>query len=223
MSGLQYLGYLGAPYPTHIGFTLAAKTRLPTLYGTTESGIFPNELTDPEDWEYIFFDSLSAYETRPMCQDLCEIVIVRRGNGDAFYEILRIYPNLLEWRVQDLFSKQPTQKNVWLYRGRTVDFIVSSSGETLLPKSMEGVIESQPFVDDAVVIDRGGAGLALLVQDQAAVTCEEQKQKVLDDICPSVQSASGLCSVEQRIQKGLMTKTGRMPRAAKGYTRWVMV
>ena len=186
MSRLQYLGYLGAPCPTHIGVTLAAKTRLPTLYGTTESGIFPNELIDPEDREYVSFNSLFPYEMRPVCHDLCEVVIVRRENGDAFQEICRVYPDFPEWRVQDLFSKHPTKENVWLYRGQTVDLIVSSSGETFLPKSMEGVIDSHPSVDAALITDRGEAGLALLMQPQAAVTCEEQKQRFLDDIWPSV-------------------------------------
>ena len=216
---LQYLGYLGAPCPSHIGGTLAAKTRVTTLYGTTESGMYPNELTDPEDWEYVSFNSLFPYEMRPVCQDLYEIVIVRRENGDAFQEIFKVYPDLPEWRVQDLFSKHPTKDNVWCYRGRTEDLIVSSSGETFLPKSMEGVIESHPFVDAALITDKGKAGLALLVQPQAAVKCEEQKQTLLDDIWPSVQSANEICPVEQRIQRGLALITGPMPRAAKGYPK----
>ena len=223
LSRLRYMGYLGAPCPSHIGGTLAAKTRLTTLYGTTESGMYPNELTDPEDWEYISFNSLFPYEMRPVCQDLYEIVIVRRENGDAFQEIFKVYPDLAEWRVQDLFSKHPNKDNVWLYRGRTEDLIVSSSGETFLPKSMEGIIESHPFVDAALITDRGEAGLALLVQPQAAITCEELEQKFLDDIWPSVQRANEKCPVGQRIQKGLVTITRPMPRAAKGYPRRKMV
>ena len=66
---------------------------------------------------------------------------------------------------------------MWLYRGRTEDCIVSSSGETFLRKSMEGVIESHRYVDAVLIEDRGEAGLALLVQPQAAVTCKEQKQE----------------------------------------------
>ena len=223
LSRLQYLGYLGAPCPSDIGGSLAAKTRLTTLYGTTESGMYPNELTDPEDWEYVSFNSLFPYEMRPLCQDLFEIVIVRRENGDAFQEIFKVYPDLPEWRVQDLFSKHPNKDNVWLYRGRTEDLIVSSSGETFLPKSMEGVIESHPFVDAALITDRGDAGLALLVQPQAAITSEEQKQKFLDDIWPSIQSANEICPVKERIQRGLVLTTEPMPRAAKGYPRRKMV
>ena len=223
LNRLQYLGYLGAPCPSYIGGTLAAKTRLTTLYGTTESGMYPNELTDPEDWEYVSFNSLFPYEMRPVCQDLFEIVIVRRENGDAFQEIFKVYPDLPEWRVQDLFSKHPNKDNVWLYRGRKEDLIVSSSGETFLPKSMEGVIESHPFVDAALITDRGEAGLALLVQPQAAITHDEQKEKFLDHIWPSIQSANEICPVKERIQKGLVMITEPMPRAAKGYPRRKMV
>lgn len=49
--------------------------------------MYPSELTDPEDWEYISFNSLSPYEMRPVCQDLCQVVIVRLENGDALQEI----------------------------------------------------------------------------------------------------------------------------------------
>ena len=51
LSRLQYLAYLGAPCSSHIGGIWAAKTRVTTLYGSTESGMYPNELMDPDDWE----------------------------------------------------------------------------------------------------------------------------------------------------------------------------
>ena len=51
LSRLQCLAYLGAPYPYHIGGILAAKPRATTLYETKENGMYPNELTDPEDWQ----------------------------------------------------------------------------------------------------------------------------------------------------------------------------
>ena len=223
VSRLQYLAYIGAPCLSHIGNTLAAKTRLTTFYGTTEGGAFPSELTDPEDWEYAHFNSLLPYETRLVCQDLYEIVIVRGENGDAFQGTFKVYPDLPEWRVQDLFSKHLKKGNVWFYRGRTEDLIVSSSGDTFLPQSMEGMIESHPLVAAALMTDRGGAGLALLVEPEAAVTCEEQEHRLLDAIWSSVQSANEICPVEQRIQKRLVVITEPMPREATGYPKREMV
>ena len=223
LSRLHYLAYLGAPCPSNIGRSLAAKTRLLTLYGTTESGVYPNEVTDSEDWEYLSFNSLLPYEMRPVCQGLYEMVIVRRENGDAFQTIFKVYPDLPEWRVQDLFSKHLSKNDVWLYRGRTEDLVVSSSGEAFLPKSMEEVIESHPLVDTALVTDRGEVGLALLVEPQTAVKCKVQRQVLLNDIWSSVQIANKICPVKQKIQKALILITGRMPRAAKGYPRRKMV
>ncbi|CAF9930669.1 MAG: hypothetical protein ALECFALPRED_004701 [Alectoria fallacina] len=88
---------------------------------------------------------------------------------------------------------------------------------------MEGVIESHPFVRAALITDRGGAGLALLVEPEAAVSYEEQEHRLLDAIWPSVQSANEICPVEQRIQKRLVAITGPMPRAAKGLPKRKMV
>ena len=189
------------------------------LYGRTESGWYPNELTDPEDWEYISFNPLFPYEMRLVCPDLYERVIVQRENSDAFQEIFRVYPDLPKWRVRDLFSKHPKKDNVWLCRARTEDLIVSSSGEAFLLRSMEGMIESHPLVNGALMTNRGEAGLALLVESQAAVTCEEQKWRFVDEVWPSVRRANEMCPMDQRIQKELMAITGPMPRAAKGYPR----
>ena len=158
-----------------------------------------------------------------VCQNLYEMVIFGRKNGDAFQKIFKVYPDLPEGRVQDLFLKHPNKDNAWLYRGRAEDLIVSSSGETFLPKSMEGVIESHRFVDAALITDRGEVGLALLVEPQAAVKCEERKQKLLDDIWPSVWGANEICPGEQKIQKGLLAIPGPLSRAAKGYPRRKMV
>lgn len=88
-----------------------------------------------------------------------------------------------------------------------------------MPKSMEGVIESHPFVDAALIAAQGKPGLALLVEPQTAVMYKVHKQKLLDDIWPSVQSAIEICPVKERIQKDWWPLTGSMPGAAKGYPR----
>lgn len=130
----------------------------------------------------------------------------------------------VDWRLTSplysrLFLKHPRKDNVWLYHGGTEDLIVSSSGETFLPSSMEVKIESHPFVNSVLAIGRGRAGLALLVEPQAAVTWVEQKMKLLDDIWPTVPSANKICPVKQRIQKGFVVVTGPMPRTMKGYAK----
>lgn len=72
--------------------------------------MYPSELTDPEDWEYISFNSLSPYEMRPVCQDLCEVVIVRWENGDALQEISKSTPT--ERNGESRISFQGTQTRI---------------------------------------------------------------------------------------------------------------
>lgn len=95
---------------SRIGDTLAAKTRLTTLYGLAESIMYPSELTDPEDWEYISFNSLSPYEMRHVRQDLCGVVIVRWENGDALQEISKSTPT--ERNGESRISVQGTQRRI---------------------------------------------------------------------------------------------------------------
>ncbi|CAF9918383.1 hypothetical protein IMSHALPRED_004293 [Imshaugia aleurites] len=163
----------------------------------SENGTYPHEITNPEDWEYILSNPLLQYQMRPVCQGLYDMVVVRRKNGDALRNIFKAYPNLLGRRVQNPFSKEPNKDDVWLCRERTEDLIFSSSGETYLPKSMEGVIELCPFINAALIIERGEAGKALLAESEEAATCEEQKQKLLDDSWRSVQSTKEICPVRQ--------------------------
>ena len=144
----------------------------------------------------------------PVCQNLYEMIIFGRKNGDAFQKIFKVYPDLPECRVQDLFSKHTNKDNVWLNRGRAEDLIVSSSGETF-PTEKHGRRDRV-----ASIIACGAPG---------TVKCEERKQKLLDDIWPSVRSANEICPVEQEIQKGSFAIPGPLSRAVKGYLRWKMV
>ena len=63
-------------------------------------------------------------------------------------------------------------KTMYGFTGWAEDLIVSSSNESFLPISMEGVIESHSFVDAALMTDRGEAGMAFLMEPQAKVKCE---------------------------------------------------
>ncbi len=80
-----------------------------------------------------------------------------------------------------------------------------------------------PIRHTALMTDRGEAGMSLLVEPEATVKCESQRQKLLDSIWPSMQSANEICPAEQRIQRGLVAVTRPMPWAVKGYPRRKMV
>ena len=216
---IEYIVYLGAPCPPHLGSLLAERTKLTTIYGNTESGAYPNEITDAEDWEYLRFHKRFPHELRHVCLGLYEMVLLR-DQGAAFQGVFDSYPDLKEYRVQDLFARHTTKPDIWIYRGRTEDLIRSSHGELFLPKQMEALIETHPYVQAALIYDRGAAGLSLVIEVRWSLRTGEEREKLLDDIWPAVQNANGICPVETRIKRGLVlcADSERMlPRGAKGY------
>ncbi len=115
---LRHLAYVGAPCPPQLPEGLASKTRLHTLYGSSETGTLATDLKNPEDGEYIRFNATIAKELRPVCRHLYELVSVRHATSGSFQGIFLTYPDLKEYRMGDLFSKHPTKDDVWLFRGR---------------------------------------------------------------------------------------------------------
>lgn len=109
---LRYLAYVDAPCPPQLAEHLASKTRLQTLYRSSETGTLATDLTEPEDGEYIRFNPTIAQELRPTCRNLYELIIVRHATSGSFQGIFFIYPHSKEYRMGDLFSKHPTKSNM---------------------------------------------------------------------------------------------------------------
>lgn len=70
LSRVQYVAYTGGPCSSETGNKLAAKARLTTLLGSTETGPIPTELTDAEDWEYTKFSPSLPHHLALVYEDL---------------------------------------------------------------------------------------------------------------------------------------------------------
>lgn len=95
--------------------TCAAKTRLTTLLGSSETGPIPTEVTDAEDWEYTEFSDLLPHRLNPVLDNLHELVIVRKASEEGKHlstgkalrnsqPVFCAFPNLNEYRTKDLYS-----------------------------------------------------------------------------------------------------------------------
>ncbi|KAI5917609.1 hypothetical protein F4810DRAFT_704756 [Camillea tinctor] len=149
---LTQITFGGGPCPTAVGNAVSSKTRLMNCLGTTKCGILPFQLCDPEDWPYMKVSPVVRQEYRHVSEDLYEQVIVRNPELKAFQGIFRTFPKLQEWPLKYLYSKHPTQDNVWLYRGRTDDIVVFSNGEKLNPLEMDSIIDANPAVNAALTV-----------------------------------------------------------------------
>lgn len=218
---LEQVTYGGGSLPQAVGNLVSARTKLANVLGTTEGGVLPHHLCDPEDWAYMSLSPVLGHEYRPVSEDLYEHVIVRNPNPDlqVYQGVFGTFPDLEEWPMRDLYSKHPTKENVWLYRGRNDDIVVFSTGEKLNPVDMESTIQAHPAVSGVVICGSGRFQSSLLVETAKPPSSEAERDQLLDSIWPSVQSANSESPSHGRIHRDMIIFTAAdkpMPRAGKG-------
>lgn len=236
LSRLQYVAYTGGPCSSEVGSIIAAKARLTTSLGSSETGPIPTECTDADDWEYTKFSPSLPHRLELACEDLYELVIVRDDddssnskNGRNLQPVFCTFPDLAEYRTRDLYSKHPTKDNVWLYRGRRDDLIElsgssSSSPRLIFPVPMERAIMSIPEIRFAIVYGTDRIRPALLVEPSEPCLDSEHETRtrtlVEDAVWPRVQEANRGYPPHGQILRNMIqvTKPSRpMSITTKGY------
>jgi thioester reductase-like protein len=215
---LEQVTFGGGPLPKAVGDLITSKTKLLNCLGTTECGVLPLSLCDPEDWDYMKVSPVIGHEYRHVSEDLYEQVIVRKSELEPYQGIFATFPDLTEWPMKDLYSKHPS-KDIWLYRGRADDIIVFSTGEKINPLEMEGVIAANPAVSAALIAGFGRFQSSLIIEPVTPPTNASEKEALLDAIWPSVEAANRMCPSHGRIHRNMILFTSvdkPMPRAGKG-------
>lgn len=203
-----------------VGDRLSSRTRLLNCFGTTETGVFPIQVCDREDWAYIKVCPVLGHEYRPVSDDLYEQVIIRNPKLEIYQGIFSTYPELDEWSTKDVFQKHPSKDNIWLYKGRVDDLIVFSTAEKLNPYEMESVIETCPAVGAALVMGFGRPQSSLLIEPSSAPPESSTGEvELLNTIWPVVQEANKKSPSYGRIHKNMImftSATKPMQKTGKG-------
>ena len=203
---LQYVIYAGGPLPKEIGEEICSKTKLITLTGSTEVGLPAIEIVDRDDWDYLSYSHFMGYEYRPIELDgMYEQFIVRQNSLDLFQSVFSTFPNLNEYSMKDLYERHPTKPGLVRLRGRTDDVITFSTAEKLNPTTMENIINSHPSVLSALVAGHGKLQPCLLIESRDAPAFEDAKERMIEDIWPTVQRANQDCPAHGRIMKDFIT------------------
>jgi len=200
VSQFQTLMFGGAPLSPDVGQRISQVTRLCTIYGTSEIGVPPIvRPQEREDWNYLEFHPEYGIVFEPVDNDHYEAVIRRRpGNLAAvFYS----FPELEEYRTQDLFTKHPTRDDLWLYHGRHDDVIVLNNGEKFNPILIEKSIEEHPAVYRALVIGQGRFQSLLLVQPNWARWHYNSNEGLIEEIWPAVEQGNCLVASHGRVMR----------------------
>lgn len=222
---LKAIVYAGGDLPQTLGDAVATRTKLFSLYGTSEMGQGVQVETldrDPTDWKYLHFDEeLLGMKFKHHSEDLHELVIVKSPTFIHYQTPFAIAPELDEFSTRDLFSPHPTKPSLWTHRGRSDDILVFLNGEKTNPLSMEGHIAGHPAVRSVLVVGNQRFQAALLIEllELQDVTTTKGRAQAIDGLWPIISETNRDCPAHARIDKDhilFVTPEKPMLRAGKG-------
>ncbi|EXL40688.1 hypothetical protein FOCG_16840 [Fusarium oxysporum f. sp. radicis-lycopersici 26381] len=182
----------------------------------------PYSPQDPKLWRYfIFNDEAMGIDWHRHDSNEYELVVRRKasdpGNQGCFYN----FPELSEWRTNDIFQPHPTLKDHWLYKGRADDILVFSNGEKLNPLTIEGIVSDHPLVKSALVVGQGMFQAALIIEPiaEAQPRDEAETKALLEKIWRAIEKANAETVAHGRIAANFVAFADPalpFPRADKG-------
>ena len=194
-SKARYFVYAGGALPNHIGEELSARTKIMSMYGTSELGETPLMIPAQEwprsAWKYLHFHNCFGAEFRPHSGNLYELVMKRGPTVVQFQPPFSVFPDLQEFSTRDLFSPHPTIPDLWAYEGRSDDLIVFLTGLKTNPLAFEQIVGNHPEVRTALMAGNKRLQPALVVEpvNNSTLSIIERAQ-LIERIWPLVQEAN---------------------------------
>ena len=163
-SKARYLVYAGGTLPKHIEEEFSARTKIMSMYGTSELGetplMIPAQEWSRSAWKYLHFHNCFSAEFRTHSESLYELVMKRGPIVVQIQPPFSMFPDLQEFPTRDLFSPHPTKQDLGAYEGRSDDLIVFLTGSfnPLALEHIECFIDyhalSDPYHEDLWVTTR---------------------------------------------------------------------
>jgi acyl-coenzyme A synthetase/AMP-(fatty) acid ligase len=182
----------GSRCPDELGDLLVSEgIHFGSAFGATEVALILTSLTRPKDdkaWNYLRPPPHVApyILMRPVDGQICECIVLDGYRGKMMSNS-DDPPN--SWHTNDLFVGHPTIPNAWKFVGRADDRVTLTNGEKVLPLQIEGRIQQDPLVKEAVVfgVDRPVPGL-LLFRAKAAEGLSDGE--FVDRVWPAIEDAN---------------------------------
>lgn len=192
----------GAALSPLVAESVSQITRLVSVYGTSEIGVVACLIPkSKDDYKYIEWHPAYGLDMEPVGEGLFEAVVSRRAKND-FHAVFHSFPELEEYRTQDLFTKHPSRSGLWLYNGRRDDVIVLNNGEKFNPINMEKHIEEHPSVHRALVLGQTRFQSSLLVEPYWDTWEDQQTEECfIDNIWPHVEEGNKLLPAHGQVMK----------------------
>lgn len=215
---LQYVYFAGGPLPQATAEMLLGHVKLQPAMGSTEAGAYFLEVRDDRDWEYYSPRPEMGVEFVKRGNELYELVFIRQPGLERWQQLFQVYPLLDHFPTKDLWTRHPSESNLWRYAGRADDMIVFSHGEEIHASTMEAVIEKHPAIEAALI---GGEGRhrPCLIVELVRGTDISSEEAILDTIWPVIDQANEPCLDYVKLTRKLVlisSPAKRFVRTIKG-------
>lgn len=216
LSRLDYVLFTGGPLSVSCGNALASKTNLCSWYGSTEAGGGPLVFPKPEDWNWMEFHPCYGIMMQPVMENLFELVLPEDQEAAFWRGNTWTYPDVKEWRTQDLFEAHPTKSGLYRYYGRADDIFELSMGQMVNPLPFENALLQHKSISGALIIGQDKPVPALLIE--AAITANgadpQEVQASILEMIREINASSG--KVQVGLDKVLFFQPQTFVRASKG-------
>jgi acyl-coenzyme A synthetase/AMP-(fatty) acid ligase len=204
------------------GNRIAARMQIVNHLASTELGLW-NELCKLEaddteaveaEWSYIQFHPSLHIRFDPVSEakhgTLHEAIMVKnQGEGAWVQPIFKIFTEVNEITLGDLFTRHPHDPNKWKHAGRADDLLNFLTGETFHPGNAERRITEHPGIAEAAIVGTRRPKASLIVRLNNGTT--------LDNVWESIDEINRDSPVYARVERNMiLTVTEPFPRTAKG-------
>ncbi|KAI1346217.1 hypothetical protein F5Y01DRAFT_298319 [Xylaria sp. FL0043] len=222
VSKLKHVAYSGGPLNPILGGKLAKVIpHLFPLYGCTEGGGPYLESTgDNTHWDGMKFIDLGQ-RMEEVFPGLYELVITRTDLINRTQGYFHTAPNIEVYRTADLFAPIEGSDGWWRFYGRADNWVVMSNGLKMDPTQTEAAVSAHPNVTGALVTGDHRFRLCLLIElkPESAPKTEEERQRVLDELWPTIREANKAAPKFGQVPKELVifnSPSKPFSRASKG-------
>lgn len=209
-------------------------SNLEIAIGATELGLIPGlVIEDHADWQYFEWNPYFGIEMVPVDSEGKHELILHRAktpgarkneNDRLMQGIFHTFPDLDEYRTNDMFLPHPTKPNLWKYYGRVDDVIVLSNGEKFNPIEMEKILDGHPLISRSLVVGQGQFHSAALIEPNwhRLDDSHTELSAFIDEIWPFVEKANAVAPAYGRLMKSkiaMASKDKPFKSTPKGSTR----
>lgn len=210
LKGCKMVSSAGSKCPDELGNLLVNKgIHFGMNLGSTEVGLLFSSLQRPREdkmWDYLRpVPSAAPFIRMKHVDGEIYECIVLEGHKGKLISNSNDPPN--SYHTKDLFIAHQTIPDAWKFVGRLDDRITLTNGEKVLPLPIEGRIQQDPLVKNAVVfgIDRPVPGLLLF---RAAVASTDKHEltdeEFIDRVWPAIEAANSRAEGFSQISKDMV-------------------